>query len=54
MLATFGKMIRDDEGATAIEYGLVSLMVSVALIALFQTIGDALVAIFTNVSNALG
>ncbi len=47
------KFIRDDEGATAIEYGLIAALVSVAVIAILGTLGDNLVNTFTTVSNSL-
>jgi len=47
--------IRDDEsGATAIEYGLIAALISMACIIAFQTLGLNLVDIFTTIGNALG
>ena len=48
------KFIRDDEGATAIEYGLIAALVSVAIIGILGTLGDNLVNTFTTVSDSLG
>jgi pilus assembly protein Flp/PilA len=45
--------IRDEDGATAIEYGLIAALVSVAAIAALGTLGDSLVAIFETVSSSL-
>ena len=45
--------LTDESGATMIEYGLIAALVSVAAIAALTLLGDALVAIFTNVSNIL-
>ena len=47
------KFIRDDEGATAIEYGLIAALVSVAVICILGTLGDNLIGTFTTVSNSL-
>ncbi|MEZ5933744.1 MAG: Flp family type IVb pilin [Alphaproteobacteria bacterium] len=46
--------IHDDDGATAIEYGLIAALVSVAIIGILGTLGDNLVATFQSVSDGLG
>jgi pilus assembly protein Flp/PilA len=43
----------DDNGATAIEYGLIAAGIAVAIIAIVPTIGDKLATTFTKVSGAL-
>ncbi len=50
----FAKFIKDDSGATAIEYGLIAALVSVAAIAALTSLGGSLTNIFTVVDNALG
>ena len=45
--------LRDESGATAIEYGLIAAGISVAIIAVVQGIGPKLETTFTKVSNAL-
>ncbi len=48
------KMIRKDEsGATAIEYGLIAALVSVAAIGALTAMGTSLQTMFTTVSTAL-
>ena len=47
------KFVKDESGATAIEYGLIAAGISVAIIAVVSTVGGSLVTTFTNVSNAL-
>ena len=47
------KFIRDESGATAIEYGLIAAGISVAIIAVVQGVGGKLVTTFTAVQNAL-
>jgi len=49
----FAKFIKDDSGATAIEYGLIAALVSVAAIAALTSLGGSLTNIFTVVDNAL-
>ncbi len=50
MLARF---IKDESGATAIEYGLIAAGISVAIIAVVQGLGSKLNSTFTSVQNAL-
>lgn len=47
------RFIRDDSGATAIEYGLIAAGISVAIIAVVQGVGTNLKATFSSVSAAL-
>jgi len=44
---------KDESGATAVEYGLIAALISVAAIAAMRLVGTALQNTFTNVSNAL-
>jgi len=53
MLATFNRLIKDDEGATAIEYGLIAGLVSVAAITALTAMGGSLDNMFTFVSERL-
>jgi pilus assembly protein Flp/PilA len=43
----------DDEGATAIEYGLIAAGVSIAIAVVVFTLGDDISATFGDVSTAL-
>ena len=52
-MAKFLKLIRNDEGATAIEYGLIAALIAVAAIAAMQSVGGKLETTFNNVSNGL-
>jgi pilus assembly protein Flp/PilA len=47
------KFIRDQKGATAIEYGLIAALIAVAAIAAMQSIGSKLSTTFNNVANVL-
>ena len=45
--------IRNEDGATAIEYGLIAACISVAIITVVQGVGTKLTSTFTSVRNAL-
>jgi pilus assembly protein Flp/PilA len=47
----FVRFMKDDSGATAIEYGLIAAGISVAIVAIVGTVGTKLVATFTTVSR---
>ena len=47
------KLIRDEAGATAIEYGLIAALIAVAAIAAMQGLGGALSTTFNNSSSAI-
>ncbi len=47
------KIRKDESGATAIEYGLIAALVSVAAIGALTALGGSLQTMFTTVSNAL-
>ncbi len=49
----FVKFVKDESGATAIEYGLIAALVSVAAIAALTSLGGSLTNIFTVVDGAL-
>jgi pilus assembly protein Flp/PilA len=47
------KLIRNDKGATAIEYGLIAALIAVAAITAMQGLGSQLNTTFSNVSTAM-
>jgi pilus assembly protein Flp/PilA len=53
MLKTIQSYVRDESGATAIEYGLIAALVSVAAIVALQALGGSLSTIFGVVSSHL-
>jgi pilus assembly protein Flp/PilA len=53
-MKTFARFMKDESGATAIEYGLIAACISVAIITVVQGVGSSLNTTFTSVSNALG
>src|SRR4029078_4822352 len=53
-MSKFLKLIKNQKGATAIEYGLIAALIAVAAIGAMQGIGNKLNTTFNNVSNKLG
>ncbi|MBF6991667.1 Flp family type IVb pilin [Cupriavidus sp. IK-TO18] len=49
----FKQFIRDEEGVTAIEYGLIAALIAVAIIVTVKAVGTDLNAVFTKVSTEL-
>ena len=49
----FNKLLRDEQGATAIEYGLIAALIAVAAITAMQGLGNELSATFGDVSGCL-
>ncbi|KGB53536.1 Flp family type IVb pilin [Sphingopyxis sp. SE2] len=46
-------LLKDQRGATAIEYGLIAALIALACIIAFQTLGLNLETIFTTINDAL-
>ena len=53
MLNAFKVFCDDDAGATAIEYGLIAALVSVAAIGALTAMGNSLSSLFGTVSNSM-
>ena len=47
------KLLRDEKGATAIEYGLIAALIAVAAITAMSSLGDNLNTTFNSVSDEL-
>jgi pilus assembly protein Flp/PilA len=52
-MSKFLKLIRNEEGATAIEYGLIAALISVAAIGAFGEVGTSLSGTFSGVATDL-
>ena len=48
------RFLRDDRGATAIEYGLIASLIAVAIITILGTLGTNLSTTFSKVSAQVG
>ncbi len=53
MLTNIRRLWKDEEGPTAVEYGLMVALIAVAIIGTVTALGGSLVGIFTAVSAAI-
>ncbi len=53
MTNLFSRFVRDESGATAIEYGLIAALIAVVVIGAVTAVGTKLSGTFTNVSTAV-
>ena len=53
MLSIIKNLIKDESGATTIEYGLIAALVSVAAVVALENMGGALENMFTTVEGKL-
>jgi len=51
--AKISQFVANEDGATAIEYGLIAALIAVVIIGVLTTIGTNLTTKFTAVANAL-
>jgi pilus assembly protein Flp/PilA len=52
-MTTIARFIKNDSGATAIEYGLIAALIAVVIIGAVTVVGTSLSATFTTVSSNL-
>lgn len=52
-MAILRSFARDENGATAIEYGLIAAGIAVAIISVVQGLGTKLFDVFTNITTAI-
>ena len=53
MKALVTKFFKDEEGATAIEYGLIAALIAIAIIAALDAVGTQLSTNFSEIDSAL-
>jgi pilus assembly protein Flp/PilA len=53
MTKLFSRFLKDESGATAIEYGLIAALISVAIIAGASTLGNTLSLTFNKISTQM-
>ncbi len=53
MKTLFARFLKDESGATAIEYGLIAALIAVVAIGAMTEIGDGLISTFESVADEL-
>jgi pilus assembly protein Flp/PilA len=53
MTNLFARFVSDESGATAIEYGLIAALISVAIITAATSLGTNISGTFTKVANKM-
>ena len=53
MFATLTKLFKNEDGATAIEYGLIAALIAVAAVTVMTSVGRNLGSTFTTVASKL-
>ena len=53
MLVQIKKFLRDEEGATAVEYGLIAALIAVAIVVAVTGVGEQLEIVFDKISATL-
>ena len=53
MRKTFSRFLKDDSGATAIEYGLIAALIGTAIIVAVTSVGTKLSATFGSIGTAV-
>jgi pilus assembly protein Flp/PilA len=53
MITTLSSMIREEEGATMVEYGLLVALIALVALGAVQALGINLSTMFTGVGNSL-
>lgn len=53
MLSIFRRLMKNEHGATAIEYTLIASLIAVAAIAAMRTVGTNVQNVLNNVANAM-
>jgi len=48
------RFVRDEDGVTAIEYGLIAALIAVVIIGAVEAVGGGVSGVFNEVSTALG
>ncbi len=53
MTNVFARFVKDESGATAIEYGLIAALIAVVCISIWTTVGTSLSAKFQAINDGL-
>jgi pilus assembly protein Flp/PilA len=52
-MTLFTRFLKDESGATAIEYGLIAALIALVIITAVSLVGDELTDVFNAIANAL-
>ena len=53
MLSIFRRLMKNERGATAIEYTLIASLIAVAAITAMKTVGNKVTNVMSNVANSM-
>ena len=53
MLSPVMQFVQDEEGATALEYGLLAALIAAVIVAAVQTMGNVVKNTFENISSSM-
>jgi pilus assembly protein Flp/PilA len=53
MRAFFAKLLADNSGVTAVEYGLIAALIAVAAVTMLTNVGTNLTGVFSKVGSKL-
>ncbi|EHJ48790.1 Flp/Fap pilin component [Solidesulfovibrio carbinoliphilus subsp. oakridgensis] len=53
MITAITNFVRDEEGATAVEYGLMVALIAAVIVGVVTTLGTTLQGTFTNITTAI-
>lgn len=53
MTKTFSRLLKNESGATAVEYGLIAALIGVAMIVGLQALEGGLTGLFNNIAGQL-
>lgn len=54
ILSKIGNFLREEDGVTAIEYGLIAALIAVVIITAVTNVGTSLAGVFEEIAEALG
>ena len=54
MIRKLTNLFKDEEGVTALEYGLIAALIAAAIVVAVQTLGTQVSDTFTDVADAMG
>ena len=52
-LTSLKRFVREEEGVTAIEYGLIAALIAIVIIVAVRAVGQNLSAVFNNIATTL-